>query len=137
MVVNQGSSHAWNFVRAHRRPHAASADRQSSFYFFSRDCLRERNDVVWVVIAFIQLIGTELDDFMSCFAELLNQLFLKIKSTVIGGNPNSHYFSLQGLKNFQKSLYSVEVFTTGFSQPRGGDTFWSTSLGPQLPGSYS
>jgi hypothetical protein len=35
-------------------------------------------------------VSAEIDDLMSRFAELLNQLFFQIKSTVIGGDPNSH-----------------------------------------------
>src|SRR5262249_41981953 len=73
--------------------HTAPANRQSSLYFLSSYCLRERNDVVWIVIAFIETIGTELDDLMSGPAQLFDQLFLQSKSTVIGGNPNPHIVS--------------------------------------------
>jgi hypothetical protein len=51
---------------------------------------REGNDIIGIVIALIQSVSAEIDDVMSRFAELLNQLFLQIKSTVISGDPNSH-----------------------------------------------
>ena len=33
--------------------------------------------------------------------------------------------------------YPAPAATTGFCHPPGGDTRWLTSLGPQVPGSYS
>ena len=76
MVVNQGSPHTRNFVGAHRRAHAAPANRHSSFYILSSYCLRQSDDEVWIVIAFIQSIGTEIDDLVSRFAESPYHLFL-------------------------------------------------------------
>jgi hypothetical protein len=52
--------------------------------------LRERQDIVRVVITVTQLIGTEIDNLVSRLAELSDQLFFQIKSTVIRGNPDAH-----------------------------------------------
>jgi hypothetical protein len=79
-----------DFVCAHRRADAAATNRHSAVYFLSSYRFREGDDIVGIVIALIQSVSAEIDDLMSRFAELLNQLFFQINSTVIGGYPNSH-----------------------------------------------
>jgi hypothetical protein len=56
--------------------------------------LREREHIIRIVIIFAQVMCPEIDDLVSRFAKLAEQLLLQTKSTVIGGDPNAHMLFL-------------------------------------------
>jgi hypothetical protein len=55
------------------------------------------------------------------------------------GSPTRDYLGIGKYLNLHNSVSDAMFFSSvvGFAQPPGGATFSSTSLGPQVPGSYS
>jgi hypothetical protein len=111
MIVNQRGPITLNLVGTNRRPHAATANRHSSLHISSRYGVRKRDDVAGTVIARVPFRSAEFDDFMSCGAELGNELFLQSKPAVIGSDPYEH---------------AVLPFMAG-SQPGSCRCSWSSS----------
>jgi hypothetical protein len=62
-----------------RRADAAAADRHTAFHRSRRDRLAERDDEVRVVVAGIQGMRPEVDDFVAGRAEMRDQVFLQRK----------------------------------------------------------
>src|SRR5580692_6771151 len=90
MIVNQRRPNAWDHVGTNRRPHATTANRHSPFHLSCCYGVRKRDDVVRIVIAGIQFMSTEIDDFVGCRAELGDKLFFQRKPAVIGSDPYEH-----------------------------------------------
>src|SRR5262245_66651130 len=93
MVVDQRGANTPNLVGTHRRADAAAGDRHPAIHLHADHCLRQRDHIVGIVIAFAQSMGTKIDNLMSCVAKMGNQLLLQAKSTMIRGNSNSHSLS--------------------------------------------
>src|SRR4030095_10877557 len=102
VVVNQRSSNALNLVCAYRGTDTAAADRHSTLDFLSGYRSGQHRYIVRIVITFVQLMSTEIDNLMSCGAELWHQLFLQAKSAVINGNPHTHVYLRELVTNVTK-----------------------------------
>src|SRR5215469_11059843 len=94
VVVDQTGADAWNFVRANRRPHPTTADRNAAFYFPSSHRPSQRNDKVGVVVARRQRGRAILNYLVPRRAKIVNQLFLQVKPAVISGDSYSHAIPL-------------------------------------------
>src|SRR5499427_9405739 len=93
VVVDERRADALNLVGTHCRTHTAAADRHSAFHLPGGNGPRERHDVVGIVIVLAQAMRAEIDDLMPRGAQLAEQFFLQMKSTVIRGHANAHRVS--------------------------------------------
>src|SRR5215831_5246924 len=90
MIVDETGVNAFNLVGAHRRADAAAADRDAAIDVTSEHRSCERYDVVRIVVARVQAMGTEINHLIPCRADLANQFFLQAISAVIRGNSYTH-----------------------------------------------
>ena len=90
VVRDQACAGSRNFVGAHGRANAAAANRHSAFYLARRNSPGQRDNKVWIVVAWVQFEGAEFDNLMTCCSESSAQFLLQPKSAVIGGDSDAH-----------------------------------------------
>jgi len=107
VIVNQRGPDSRYLVGADRRAHAAAAHSHAARDPAARDRLGKRHDVVRIVVVRAQLVGPEIDDFVSGGAEPGDQLFLQGESPVIGRDTYEHgVLSTKGRQRREGSIAS-------------------------------
>jgi hypothetical protein len=97
VVVYQTGADSRDFVRAYRSPNTAAADSHAAFDLSFRHGLCKRDHEVRIIVVGIETMGAEIDHFMPRRAKMRDQVFLQGKSTMIGGNSNTHLILLPGV----------------------------------------
>src|SRR5689334_22143282 len=100
MVVDQRGVDAWNLVSANRSPHAAAANGNTTRHLAGRHGLCQWSDIVGVIIVGFELVGAEIDYFVTRIAKLGYQLFFQTKAAVVSGNTYFHDLPFSGTFGF-------------------------------------
>src|SRR5262245_1379923 len=90
VVVDQCRVSSGNLVGADGRSDAAAAHRDAALERSCRDCLREWNDEVRVVVVRVQRTGPEIDDVMPGGAKACEDSVFQGESTVISRDAQVH-----------------------------------------------
>ena len=95
MVMDQGGPDTFHLIGADRCANPAAADRNAPLHLAGNNSHCERGDEIWIVVAWIEAVRTEVNDRMAGRSQLRNQLFLWPESAVIGGDAHFHTMSFR------------------------------------------
>ena len=65
VVVNQGGADTRNLVRANGGPHAATANGDAARYLAGRHGLRQRRDIVGIIVVGYEFVRAKVNDFVT------------------------------------------------------------------------
>ena len=90
MIVDEAGTDSLGLIGADRGPHPAATDGNAALDLTGHDSEGQRRNEVGIVIVMTELVGTEVDDFVTGGLELGDQLFFQFKSAVIGCKSYAH-----------------------------------------------
>ena len=94
MVVDERSPDTFHLIGANGCTHPAAADRNATIHFTGSHCVRQRDNEVRIVVAWIEAVCAKVSDHMASGSQFRNQLFLESESSVIAGNAYFHAMSI-------------------------------------------
>jgi len=94
MIMNQAGPYTLGFIGTDRGPHTTATNRNTPLHLTSNHCSGQRRDIIGVIIARIQLMSPEVDNFMTRSFQLGDELLLEFKSAVICCKSYTHRFTL-------------------------------------------
>ena len=94
VIMDEAGADALGFIGADRGPHPAATDGDAALDLACHESEGHRGDEVGIVVVMAELVGTEVDDFVTGGLELGDQLFFQFKSAVIGCKSYAHWETL-------------------------------------------
>lgn len=89
--MDEPGSHPGYLVCGNRRADTAAAQSDPARNVPTGDRAGERNNEIRVVVVVLGMVGSEVDDLVTGFAQRSRYLLLESEAAMIGGNPDAHH----------------------------------------------